>query len=49
MKMSGNEFTLQPRGLFKIANFMADTGALKRRPAKLDDLFFPEAQDLGGS
>ena len=26
MKTSGNDFTLQPRGLLKIANFMADTG-----------------------
>ncbi|KMO36282.1 hypothetical protein VQ02_15965 [Methylobacterium variabile] len=49
MKTSGNDFTLQPRGLLKIANFMADTGVLKRRPASLGDLFFPEALDLGGS
>jgi NitT/TauT family transport system substrate-binding protein len=35
--------------LEKVANFMADTGILKRRPANLPDLFFPEAKDLGGS
>ena len=49
LKSPGNEFTLQPRGLTKVANFMADTGVLKRRPGNLSDLFFPEAQDLGGS
>jgi NitT/TauT family transport system substrate-binding protein len=49
LKTSGNAFTLQPRGLQKVANFMADTGVLKRRPANLADLFFPEAKDLGGS
>jgi NitT/TauT family transport system substrate-binding protein len=49
MQSPGNAFTLQPRGLQKVANFMADTGLLKRRPASLSDLFFPEAQDLGGS
>jgi len=49
MTTPGNAFTLQPRGLAKVANFMADTGVLKRRPANLADLFFPEAGDLGGS
>jgi sulfonate transport system substrate-binding protein len=49
MHSPGNAFTLQPRGLEKIANFMAGTGLLKRRPASLRDLFFPEAEDLGGS
>ena len=49
MRSPGNAFTLQPRGLQKIASFMADTGLLKRRPASLRDLFFPEAEDLGGS
>jgi NitT/TauT family transport system substrate-binding protein len=49
MSSPGNAFTLQPRGLEKVANFMADTGILKRRPANLPDLFFPEAKDLGGS
>ncbi len=49
MTTPGNAFTLQPRGLQKVAEFMADTGVLKRRPANLADLFFPEAGDLGGS
>lgn len=49
MRSSGNDFTLQPRGLMKVASFMAETGVLKRRPASLGDLFFPEALDLGGS
>ena len=49
MTTPGNRFTLQPAGLQKVANFMADTGVLKRRPVNLADLFFPEAADLGGS
>jgi NitT/TauT family transport system substrate-binding protein len=49
MASPGNAFTLQPRGLQKVANFMADTGVLKRRPANLADLFFPEAAEMGGS
>ncbi len=49
MASPGNAFTLQPRGLQKVANFMADTGVLKRRPANLADLFFPEADSMGGS
>lgn len=49
MASPGNAFTLQPRGLQKVANFMAECGVLKRRPDKLADLFFPEAADLGGS
>lgn len=49
MTSPGNAFTLQPRGLEKVANFMAETGVLKRRPANLADLFFPEAAEFGGS
>ena len=49
MTAPGNRFTLQPSGVVRVANFMADTGVLKRRPAKLDDLFFPEAVERGGS
>ena len=49
MSTPGNAFTLQPRGLQKVANFMADTGVLKRRPVNLADLFFPEAAELGGT
>ena len=49
MTAPGNAFTLQPRGLQKIANFMADHGVLKRRPDSLADLFFPEVTELGGT
>jgi NitT/TauT family transport system substrate-binding protein len=49
MSTPGNAFTLQPRGLQKIANFMADCGVLKRRPDNLAELFFPEAAEIGGS
>ena len=45
----GNKFTLRPAGVQKMADFMADCGVVKRRPANLSDLFFPEAGDLGGS
>ncbi len=49
MTTPGNRFTLQPAGLQKVANFMADCGILKRRPQNLADLFFPEAAEMGGS
>ena len=49
MNAPGNRFTLQPAGLLKVANFMADTGLLKRRPENLADLFFPEAAEIGGT
>lgn len=49
MNAPGNAFTLVPAGLRKVAEFMADTGVLKRRPENLADLFFPEAAELGGS
>ena len=49
MNAPGNAFTLQPAGLQKVADFMADCGLLKRRPTNLPDLFFPEGAELGGS
>lgn len=49
MGAPGNRFTLQPAGVQRVANFMADTGVLKRRPEALGDLFFPEAAERGGS
>ena len=49
MTAPGNRFTLQPAGVLNVANFMAETGVLKRRPENLADLFFPEAAELGGS
>ena len=49
MQAPGNRFTLQPAGVLRMANFMADTGTLKKRPDTLNDLFFPEAVERGGS
>ena len=49
MSAPGNRFTLQPAGVQRMADFMADTGVLRRRPANLADLFFPEAAEAGGS
>ncbi len=49
MGAPGNRFTLQPANVLRVADFMAGTGVLKRRPEKLDDLFFPEAVERGGS
>jgi len=49
MRAPGNRFTLQPSGVLRVAEFMAGTGVLKRRPAGLADLFFPEAVERGGS
>jgi NitT/TauT family transport system substrate-binding protein len=49
MSAPGNRFTLQPAGVQRVANFMAETGVLKRRPDNLADLFFPEAVEAGGS
>ena len=49
MQAPGNRFTLQPAGVLRMANFMADTGTLKKRPEALADVFFPEAVERGGS
>ncbi len=49
MAAPGNHFTLRPANVQRVANFMADTGVLKRRPENLADLFFPEAAESGGS
>ncbi len=49
MGAPGNRFTLQPANVQRVANFMADTGVLKRRPENLADLFFPEAVERGGT
>ena len=49
MSAPGNRFTLQPAGVRRVADFMASTGVLKRRPDNLADLFFPEAVEAGGS
>lgn len=49
MNAPGNACTLQPRGVTQIANFMADTGVIKRRPARIEELFFPELLEAGGT
>jgi NitT/TauT family transport system substrate-binding protein len=42
-------FTTSPESLMTYANFMADVGSIKRRPAKWQEMFFPEAHDLKGN
>jgi NitT/TauT family transport system substrate-binding protein len=49
MLAPGNKYTLQPSGIMRLANFMADTGVLKLRPESLAALFFPEAAERGGT
>ena len=49
MQAPGNQFTLQPRGVMAVAHFMADTGVLKRRPERIEDLFFPELLEPNGT
>jgi len=42
MNAPGTAYTLQPRGLMQVAEFMASTGAIKRAPNRIEDLVFPE-------
>lgn len=49
MQAPGNAFTLQPRGVMAVANFMADTGVLKRRPERMEEIFFPESLEPTGT
>jgi NitT/TauT family transport system substrate-binding protein len=42
-------FTTSPESVMKYANFMADVGSIKQRPAKWQDMFFPEAHGLKGN
>lgn len=49
MASPGNSFTLRSAGVMQMAAFMSETGILKRRPAGLADIFFPDGQELGGS
>lgn len=43
------EFTTTPENVMKYANFMADIGTLKNRPASWKDLFFPEIHGAPGN
>jgi NitT/TauT family transport system substrate-binding protein len=42
-------FTLVPEKVFQTAEFMARTGSIKDKPAKWQDLFFPEIHNLPGN
>jgi NitT/TauT family transport system substrate-binding protein len=42
-------FTTSPESVMTYANFMADVGSIKQRPAKWQDMFFPEAHVLKGN
>lgn len=44
-----NKFTTTPENVMTYANFMADIGTLKVRPASWKDLFFPEIHDKPGN
>jgi len=42
-------FTTAPESLMTYANFMADVGSIKQRPAKWQDMFFPEIHGVQGN
>ncbi len=42
-------FTTTPQNVMKYVDFMLKTGAIKTKPDSWKDLFFPNAQRLGGS
>jgi NitT/TauT family transport system substrate-binding protein len=44
-----NKFTTTPENVMKYANFMADVGTLKTRPASWKELFFPEIHNKPGN
>jgi len=44
-----NVFTTTPQNMMKFALFMERTGAIKEKPARWTDLFFPELHDRPGS
>ena len=41
-------YTLQPQKVFATAVFMAKVGSIKLAPKTLEEMFFPEAANLGG-
>ena len=41
-------YTLTPQKVYKTAEFMTRIGTVKRKPASVQDLFFPEVQSLPG-
>jgi len=42
-------FTTAPESLMTYANFMADVGSIKQRPAKWQEMFFPEIHGVEGN
>ena len=42
-------FTTSPESLMKYASFMADVGSIKERPAKWQDMFFPDIHGVPGN
>lgn len=42
-------FTTSPESVMKYANFMADVGSIKQRPAKWQDMFFPDIHGVPGN
>lgn len=42
-------FTTSPENLMTYANFMADVGSIKNRPAKWQDMFFPDIHGVKGN
>jgi NitT/TauT family transport system substrate-binding protein len=42
-------YTLEPKGLMPVVDFMKKTGAIKVAPATWKDMFFPDAHSMAGS
>lgn len=42
-------FTTSPESVMTYANFMADVGSIKQRPAKWQDMFFPDIHGVKGN
>src|SRR4029077_649444 len=42
-------FTTSPESVMTYANFMADVGSIKQRPAKWQDMFFPNIHGVKGN
>jgi NitT/TauT family transport system substrate-binding protein len=49
MNAPGIEFSLVPKNLVPLADFMYKTGSIKVKPASWKDLFFPNAYSMQGS
>ena len=42
-------FTTSPESVMTYANFMADVGSIKVKPARWQDMFFPEIHGVSGN